>query len=99
MYERSTMRVVLPFHIAVKHGSLRVSKLLIDMGVDVYCQSDYHNDNVLHSCVLAGFNLPKIENGVCTMVDFLLDELGEECVFQLLQSENREKLTPLKFAA
>lgn len=91
-------KVNLPVHVAFGCCSKEVVELMVQYGADILNLSD--GQNILHSAVITGFNKPQIEEDICKMVKWLIDDfLPPENVPTLLFQENPDGFYPLELAA
>src|SRR6218665_139132 len=92
------LRIVRPFSLAVMHGSLGVSDVMIQNDVDVFLQ-EAKGYNVIHCLVCIAFYQPKQEQAVVRTYEKLCKMLSQESISKLLLMEDELGLRPLEFAA
>ena len=90
-------RVSKVWHLVVSLCSTETIKLFLSKGVNLHSKGGFEN-NIIHTMISMSEFHPELEDIFMEKYKFIMRNITADEKFELLMSENKEKMRPLEFA-
>ena len=90
-------RVSKVWHLVVSLCSTKTIKLFLSKGVNLHSKDGFEN-NIIHTMISMSEFHPELEDIFMEKYKCIMRNITADEIFELLMSENKEKMRPLEFA-